>query len=288
MEDQSEFDESPVALVAATDAQLALLKRQVAAARIRMTELGAEDAALGHHPNYPAYVHGGLVAVRDMGADHILAHAGFYRLPHAEAIARLGDARGQSDADCLIVALKTLCESDPMLEVAGLAWLGERGLLWRGVINPFWLRRPLLGLGQPAKLHGLEPEHMQGHRALYTLTPPELATRFAEVADRVDDPFGDLIAAVIDAGGSALTAMGAEAIERDAAERYAADCAGFHAHQRATGDRRWRWKPPFSRQGHLAVTTAQVRGVPVPTERTRGHAATWLDDNGANPRFRED
>ncbi len=222
-----------------------------------------------------------------MGAAHIPAHAGFWRLPHGEAIARLADARARGDDDCLVTALRSACESDPLLEVAGLAWLGEHQLLKQGALDPFWLKRPLLGLGQPAKLHGLLSHHADAHRGLYTLTPADLGRRFALQAGAASDRFGDLALHVIEASGVELAVIGAAASEQDAADRYRADCASFAAHQRAKGDRRWRWKPPVSRQGHLAVTTARVREVAMPSERTRGHAANWLEDQGANLRFRE-
>lgn len=254
----------------------------------RIVLLDAEQAALGHHPNTIAYAHGGVAALRDMGSSHILAHAGLYRLPYGDAIARLGDARDDGDDDCLIAALRRVCESEPLLEIAGLAWLDEHGLLKRGGIDPFWIKRPKLGLGQPAKLHGLTVADTAAHRGLYTFAPSELRGRFDAVAAVSADTFGDLIPAVIAAGGAELVAIGKAASEADAAERYWAKCASFAAHQRAHGDRRWRWKPPLSRQGHHARTIAELKEFAMPAERTRGHAATWLDDNGANPRFRED
>ncbi|MES2095297.1 MAG: hypothetical protein V4459_00915 [Pseudomonadota bacterium] len=274
-------------LIAAIDLEIAAHRAITREHQARITALDAEQATFGRHPNYAAYCHGGVAAVRAMGAAHIFAHIGFYLLPYRDAIDRLAAAREAADDDCLIVALRETCESDALLQVAGFAWADEQGLLKRGTIDPFWLKRPLLGLGQPAKAHGLAPQHAPAHRGLYTLPPAELLERFEGVATSSHDNFGDLLHAVIDAGGPELATLGREATERDAAERYEADCAGFAAHQRANGDRHWRWKPPFSRQGHLAVTTASVRGVDMPAERTRGHAATWLDDHGANPRFRD-
>ena len=285
MQDCPESDEALVALI---EAELSDLDAVKAAEMSRLGALDEAQAALGHHPNHHAYAHGGLVAVREMGAAHILAHAGFYRLAHGEAMARLAAAREDGGDDCLITALRIVCESDPLLEVAGLDWLGKQGLLKRGAVDRFWLRRPLLGLGQPARLHGLEARHLQGHRGLYTLDSAALAARVGAVAAGPDDSFGDRLLAVVEAGGAALAALGAAAIEQDARDRYEADCVRFADHQRRRGGRRWRWKPALSRQGHLAVTTSHVRDVPLPAERTRGHAANWLEDHGANPRFRED
>lgn len=276
------------ALIVAADREIGRHRLTITEARARIEALDDEQATLGHHPNYAAYCHAGVIAVRGMGLPHILAHAGFYQLPYPDAIDRLAEARDQTDDDCLIVALRTVCESDPLLEIAGLAWCEKQDLLKRGALDPYWLRQPLLGLGQPAKAAGLAPHHAAAHRALYTFSPLELACRFAAASASADDTFGDLLFDVIEAGGAELAELGKTAVERDAAERYEADCASFAAHQRASGDRRWRWKPALSRQGHLAVTTARVREVGMPAERTRGHAANWLDDHGANPRFRED
>ncbi|PZO81008.1 MAG: hypothetical protein DI632_00045 [Sphingomonas hengshuiensis] len=226
--------------------------------------------------------------LRGMGFAHILAHAGFYRLAYGEAITRLAEARDETDADCLIVALAYVCETDPLLEVAGLAWLDGHDLLKRGGLDPFWHKRPKLGLGQPAKLHGLTAADADAHRGLYTFSPAQLRHRFDAVSDQSSDTFGALLPSVIGAGGTELSATGAAATEQDAADRYWAKSASFAEHQRTNGDRRWRWKPPLSRQGHHARTIAELKEVAMPAERTRGHAANWLDDNGANPRFRKD
>ena len=276
------------ALIAALNSEIAGAQLRRSDAQAELATLDEEQKALGQHPHYARYRHGGIAAVRDMGFAHILAHAGFYLLRYGEATVRLAEARGAIDDDCLILALKLVCESDPLLEVAGLAWLGEQGLLKRGTLDPFWSKRPKLGLGTPAGFHGLTAEDADAHRGLYTLAPSDLHDRFRAVARTSDNTFGDLLPAVIATGGAALAAIGAAASEADAAERYWAKCASFAAHQRANGDRRWRWKPPNSRQGHHAVTIARLNDAYIPAERTRGHAATWLDDNGANPRFRKD
>lgn len=285
--DEQQIPDSYAALIAAIDTEIGIARGAKSDAEANIAALDAEQASFGYHPNYPIYLHGGVAAIRKMGSQHILAHAGFYQLAHGEALGRLAQAREESDNDCLITALQVICESDPMLEIAGLAWLDAQGLLKRGALPGLWHKRPLLGLGQPAVLHGLGPRHAHAHRAIYTLAPTDLQLRFEAQANGPTDTFGALLLTVIEAGGDALAAIGAAAMEQDAADRYRARCESFATHQRANGDRRWRWKPPRSRQGHLAVTTAQVRDVPLPAERTRGHAANWLDDHGANPRFRE-
>lgn len=284
----NEIPETYEALIAEIERDIVKAVTAKEEAYARVAALDAEEAALGHHPNRAVYCHGGIPAARDMGVHHILAHAGFFRLPYGEAIARLAAARVVSGDDCLIAALRTVCESDPLLEIAGLAWLDGHKLLKRGAIDPFWVKRPKLGLGQPAKLHGLAAADADAHRGLYTLNPLDLHRRFDGVAGSSIDAFGDLLPAVIAADRPTLAAIGASANEEDAAARYWAKCASFAAHQRATDDRRWRWKPPLSRQGHHARTIAELKDVAMPAERTRGHAANWLDDNGANPRFRKD
>lgn len=254
----------------------------------QITALGTEQEKLGHHPNTIAYRHGGLLTAQGATAAHILSHAGFYRLGWRTAIKRLADVQAHDRGDCLLKSLLSVCESDPLLEITGMAWLADEGLLKRGEMDPFWIKRPKLGLGQPAKRHGLTVTQADAHRGLYELSPFDLDRRFGAVSFSNNDTFGDLLPLAIAAGGAALAEIGAEAIERDAAKRYWADCARFAAHQRANGDRRWRWKPALSNQGHHAITIAKLHDNPLPRASTRGHAANWLSENGANPRFTKD
>ena len=283
----SDIPTDPLALVAAIDHELAA-ERETALGRIR--ELGAEQVALGYHPNHPAYVHGGIFADKGFGPPHMLAVAGFHASEWREALGRLANAPVDptDDPACLLTRLRHACEADAMLEVFGLAWCDQAGLLKRGSINGFWIKRPKLGLGQWAKAAGLGPEHAPAHRGLYALSIATLTRGFeTAAADRSDQRFGALLPAMIEAGGQRLARIGAEALHRDAEARYLDDCRSFAAHQVATPDRRWRWKPPLSRQGHLAVTTARAKEVAMPRERTRGHAANWLSDHDANIRFTE-
>ncbi|MDH7972986.1 hypothetical protein QH494_12435 [Sphingomonas sp. AR_OL41] len=278
----------PRALLAAIDHQLASLVASRETALDRIVALDAEQAALGYHPNYPAYVHGGIYADKGFGSGHILAVAGFHDLDWREALDRLTTAPADvgDDPDCLLVRLRHACEADAMLEVSGLVWCDQVGLLKRGAINAFWIKRPKLGLGQPAKAAGLGPGQAAAHRGLYSLSIATLARGFDNAAvNQPDHRFGAMLSAVIETGGSRLARIGAEALHRDAEARYRDDCRSFAAHQAATSDRHWRWKPPLSRQGHLAVTTARAKDIAMPTERTRGHAASWLDDHDANIRF---
>ena len=274
-------------LLAAIEVDLARLDEQQQVIHAELARLDAEQAAQGHHPHYPVYLHGGIAAGADMTAAHILAQVGFFRLPWRDALGAL-EATGDLQGD-LLPRLRAACEADAGLEVGGLAWLGEQDLLKRGGLDPFWIKRVKFGLGQPAVLHGLDVEHHDGHRGLFTLPLDSLGRGLAAASVGAADPtFGGLLLPVIAAGGELLAARGRRAVFRDAKARYGADCRAFADHQGRTNDRRWRWLPAKSRQGHLAVTTARARGVAVPAERTRGHAATWLDDHGANIRYRED
>lgn len=279
-------------LLAAIDHALANLVDGRATALDRIVELDAEFASLGYHPNYPAYVHGGMLVDKGFGSAHILAVAGFYDLDWREALDRLDDAPADpgDDPACLLVRLRHACEADAMLEVAGFAWCKQSHLLKRGAINGYWLKRPKLGLGQPAKAFGLKPEHAAAHRGLFALSTATLKRGFESAAANLSDQrFGAVVPAVIDMGGQRLGRIGAAALHDDAETRYREDCRRFAEHQAATPDRRWRGKPPLSRQGHLAITTARAKNIAVPAERTRGHAAAWLKDHDANIRFtRED
>lgn len=279
---------SPRALLAAIDAELAGLLAGRETALDRILALDAEQAALGYHPNHPAYVHGGILADKRFGAAHVLAVAGFHDLDWRDALERLANTPIDhgDDPACLLVRLRHVCEADAMLEMSGLAWCDRAGLLKRGAVDGFWIKRPKLGLGQPAKAAGLGPEHAAPHRGLYTLSIETLKRGLETAAiNQCDQRFGAMLPAVIEAGGPRLARIGAEALHRDAETRYRDDCRSFAAHQAATPDRRWRSKPPLSRQGHLAVTTARAKDIAMPTERTRGRAASWLDGHDANIRF---
>lgn len=260
--------------------------RQAAIDAIAM--LNAEQAALGHHPHYAAYIMGGMLVERGFAAGHILAVLGAHALDWREVLERLAAAPVEADADDadLLPRLRAACEADPMLEVAGERLANELGLLKRGHIDPFWLKRPKFGLGQVALAFELTPDHADGHRGLYALPLAVLRREFENAAvNNRDKRFGALLVPVIAAGGDRLARIGAAAFHRDADARYQDDCARFAAHQRSHPDRRWRWKPPLSRQGHLAVTTAHALAVDLPAARTRGHAANWLGDHDANLRF---
>lgn len=279
-------------LLAAIDRDIAHLAASRQTALDRVVALEAELASLGYHPNYPAYVHGGMLADKGFGPAHILAVAGFYDLDWREALDRLDKAPADpgDDLACLLIRLRHACEADAMLEVAGFAWCEQSHLLKRGAIDGYWLKRPKLGLGQPAKAFGLRPDQAAAHRGLFALSTATLKRGFESAAvNQSDQRFGAMLSAVIDTGGQRLARIGAAALHDDAETRYRDDCRSFAAHQAATPDRRWRWKPPLSRQGHLAVTTARSKDVAMPTARTRGHAANWLDSHDANIRFtRED
>jgi hypothetical protein len=278
-------------LVARINAQLAKAHSARENALNAIVQCDAEQARLGHHPNHNAYVPGGMLAERGFGSGHILAIAGLHALDWREALARLATRRNDAgDEACLLTRLRLACEADPMLEVAGYTLLAEFDLLNRGRLDPFWLRRPKLGLGQAAKAFGLEPAHADGHRGLYALDLPALRRGCEKVGDgQADQRFGALLLPLIETGGERLAEIGARAFHADAEARYRKDCRRFEEHQRQNPSRRWRCKPPLSRQGHLAITTARAKDIPLQTARTRGHAANWLDDHDANVRFtRED
>lgn len=277
-------------LRAAIDQQIELLGRTRAIAVAEIARLTAQQAALSYHPNHLGYLYGGDYASRGMGAAHILPLAGLHRLPFKEAIDRLEQTvAADIDNSDLLVAVRVACETDQALEDVGYAWLGEVGLLKRGAIDRYWLKKPTLGLGQPARMHGLVREHHDGHRGLYALQLAEVRERFGDAtADAPDTSYGGLLGHVIERGGATLAALGAAAMLQDAKARYEADCRSFARHQRATERREWRGKPALSTQGHLARRTADARSVDLPAERNRGGAADWLDEIGANIRFREE
>lgn len=250
MSDTPPDDASLLATIEEECARLDLTRSQ---AHARFAELGEVLKSVEHHPNYVAYQHGGLFAGKDFGADHVLAHAGFAALPWREAIDRIeniGDA-----SHCSLTRIRLICESDAALERIGLAWCTELDLLRKGKVDALWMKRPKLGLGQPAKAAGLMPEDAAAHRGIYVLEGAAVAQAFASAAGRQDDTsFGALLPAVIAQGGHHLHVLGAAALHTDAEARYREDGRRFAAHQAATTERGWRGKPPRSRQGHLAVS----------------------------------
>lgn len=274
-------------LVAAIERKLADAQRARQVALAQIGELDTEQAALGHHPNHTAYVHGGMLAEQGFGARHILSVLGFHTLDWREALTRLDAPTSSDDGEMdLLGRLRLACEIDPMLEAAGENLLLSLGLLKHGRLDPHWLKRPKLGLGQAAKMFGLEPGHANAHRGLYDLPATALRRLFADATtDQPEQRFGAQLLRVIVDGGEPLAATGAAAFHRDAEARYRDDCRRFAEHQRGNPSRHWRWKPALSRQGHLAITTARQTDIAAPAERTRGHAANWLDDRGANLRF---
>ena len=146
-----------------------------------------------------------------------------------------------------------------MLEVSGHALFAEFGLLNSGDLDPFWLRRPKLGLGQAPKAFGLEPAHADGHRGLYALDLAVLRRGCENVAAGWDDQrFGALLLRLIETGGERLARIGAAAFHADAEARYREDCRRFEEHQwnnpadAGAGSRRFRTRaisrsPPRAR-----------------------------------------
>ncbi|PCG13078.1 hypothetical protein COA07_16325 [Sphingomonas adhaesiva] len=250
-----------------------------------MADFDAQQSALEHHPNRAAYMHGGMLAERGFGTEQILPVLGFHSLDWSDALTRLEASTPVDGAD-LLDRLLIVCTSDPMLEVSGERVLHDLGLLKRGRVDPFWLKRPKLGLGQAAKAFGLTAAHIDGHRGLYVLAQPTLRRLLERAAvGQADQRFGAVLLTAIGSGGEPLAAIGAAAYYRDAEARYRADCDRFADHQRRHPGRRWRLKPALSRQGHLAITTARQKDIAVPAERMRGHAADWLANQNANLRF---
>lgn len=278
----------PHDLVAAVDRRIVEARAARQTAIDEIIALDAEQSRLGHHPHYPAYIMGGMLVEHGFGAGHIAAVLGVHALDWRAVLERMAATPPVHKADeiDLLPRLRNACETDPMLEVTGERLAAELGLLDYDRIDPFWLKRPKFGLGQAALAFGIEPEHANGHRGLYAL-PVDVLKRGCERvgAGQADQRFGAMLVPLIETGGERLARIGANAFHHDAETRYQRDCARFAAHQRKNPDRRWRWKPPLSRQGHLAVTTARALGVEMPAERTRGHAANWLGDHDANLRF---
>lgn len=267
------------------------LTRAIESARVERKAAGATLAAptsgTASHPNHAAYTAGGLLTPFDFGPDQIFPLIGLAHTPASVVCAACAatDERGEQLPTCL----KALCNADAKLDEQGYATCSDLGLLKRGRIDGFWLKRPGLGLGQWVKLFGFEATQAAAMRGVFTWTGATIGALLARSAHAyLDAPFGAALVHLAATDDGRLARRGAMALHQTARERYFARRASFEAYAAAAADTGWREKPPRSRQGHLGVTTARAKGVPVPAERRRGNAADWLEHNGANVRFVEE
>lgn len=263
----------------------------LASARAQRNELNAlleaAPASNPNHPSHAAYAFGGLVIPFGFGAVHIL---GLIGLLHARA-GRVATLCADVERPELLVpiCLHALCEQDPAFESDGFDICRDQGLLKRGRVDGFWLKRPKLGLGQAARLLGFQAAHAQAMRGVFTWSGATIGALLARSAHAyLDAPFGAALIHLAATDDGRLGRRGAMALHEAARDRYFARRAGFEAYSAATADTGWREKPPRSRQGHLAVTTARAKGMALPAVRRRGAAADWLERNGANVRFIEE
>ena len=268
-------------------AELARLQEERAQLQADLTRLSTERVNTRHR-FADGYLHGGVYASVQMSAVHIVLLAGLLEQTAEAVLEALEIVEETIDGACdLLSSVRLACETWSGLEIAGWEWLDRQSLLKNGQLNGYWLtkNKHKLGLGQHAMASGLGLEHALGHRGLYTLDVAEMRQRFA-AHDKADRSFGQLLRPVIEAGGSDLARLGETANRTQARLRYEEDCRRFAEHQARNPDRSWRWRPAKSRQGHLARTTATELHIDMPAKRTRGHAANWLDDRGANLRHR--
>lgn len=274
----------PALMLAKIDLQLAWLNAEKAAAAMAFEERGHALKAVADHPNAAAYAHGGVLSTKGCAAQHVLPFIGFADLPWRIALTRIADmAEG---GDCVLTRIRIICEQDAALEEAGVRWCRDKRILRNGEPPKLWFTRPKLGLGQPAKANGLKREDVPAHRGIYALGIDEMIHAFSTASSGQHDlTFGAMLPAVTTQGGEQLHEIGVAAVHADAEARYLERKRSFAARQAATPDRDWRSKPPTSRQGHLAITTARKLDVDLPSARHRGDAADWLDDHGANLRF---
>lgn len=264
---------------------LLTLNNEVYALTAQSDKLAEAARAVEPHPNATAYANGGVLAAKGFGARHVLPFIGLTSLAWQAVLSRI-EAVQALEPDCTLTCIRKVCEQDATLEALGLAWCEGNGLLRSGQVPAKWRARPKLGLGQPAKFHGLTRDDASAHRAIFALGFNAMHEAFARASGGSTISFSAMLPIVIAQGGKALHDLGVAAVHGDAAARYRRRSRSFAAHQAATDNRDWRLKPPLSRQGHLAITTARQLHVELPAERTRGGAADWLDAHGANLRFR--
>lgn len=190
-------------------------------------------------------------------------------------------------------------EIDALIDAEITALRRERHAAWaevdlldnvlkRSEPHPHYHRFVLGGTGRAA---AQDARHVVAMIGALATTATTIVPMMLESSSGTDAGLARLadLTRVLDGGASALAKRGRQVLHDRAAAAYHADCARFDAWQAETPDRtEWRALPPVSRQGHLARTTAKHRDIIPPVATSRGDAADWLADAGANIRFRKD
>ena len=135
---------------------------------------------------------------------------------------------------------------------------------------------------------GLRSEHAAPLMGLWSLG----ATRFLQRLEDARTTYGSMslglaLTTIVAADDGVLARRGTTARHNRAANRYFARRAAWLAAGEQVHAGTWRSRPAKLRQGQLIITTARQLCINIPEGLARGAAADWLEDEGANLRFRD-
>ena len=245
-----------------------------------------DDPAVGH-PNRSRFALGGVVMAVGMNGDHVLGLAGLLAAPFADAcrwLAVAQDALGERYAwrvaRYAIERHQAACDEIGRRMVAARQDMTPRG---RASDGPDAVK---YALGVPLYGYGLRYTHAAALPGLGTLGMPAMIERLASVPGRHRTLGGRLLLA-LEPGFAELDRRGRRSAFNRGAVAYADRCETFATREAVSEDCSWRAAPVTRRQRWTMVDTAIVLGIALPTCRTCGEAADWLEANGAILKYRQ-
>lgn len=245
------------------------------------------DAPVIGHPNRSRYALGGVVAAAGMDGDHVLGFAGLLAAPFADVCHWLADAQDGSDeryawrvARYAIERHQAACDEIGRRMVAARQDMKPPG---RASDGPDAVK---YALGMPLYGYGLRYTHVAALAGLGTLDMSVMLERLASVPGRRRTLGGRLLLA-LEPGFAELDRRGRRSAFNRGAVAYADRCETFATREAASEDRSWREAPVTRRQRWTMFDTAVALGIALPTCRTCGEAADWLEANGAILKYRQ-
>jgi len=148
----------------------------------------------------------------------------------------------------------------------------------------------VFSLGADLVNHGLSGYDADAISGIWHLSAAAMIT-FLTDADKEcggGECVGKLLKRIIDRHRNDLSPMGAEAAWHRRWRGYHQDVARWKAQPDVVKTGRWRQRPMTLGQRALVQITAVQLGITLPEGLTRGTAANWLDQHGANLSYRQD
>lgn len=286
-EQGQEFDPATV------ERQLRQLGEAIASARVRLA--GAEAAAKAvappaagrpRLPNYDRYMMGGdCLAAGLVGGDVEALAALLARGPDGVASLILAAADGKEHTYVLRLFRPILDDIHAADQEGHSPSRKTRDARRR--------RRRLddadkLALGCVFYDLGFRADHASALMGLWSLGVSALLQRIDVAAAAAPGAaFGACLLAAVQADEQALAARGARSRFRRDEHRYFERRQTWELASEDVHAGAWRERPATRRQGQLMITTARALMIPPPQRLTRGAAADWLEEHGANLRFRK-